>query len=203
MDPAIGQILSALDEVKSQMKDNDYKVAVEALASLNPPPKADEFILTFVKIIPELEIDKKGNQTINISKEMVQSKFNLSDVAMRHIKMLIANGSIHIDLSQVAQSAKDELERIKRSIYNISSKNTFSQLQDCHRSGSGCIGIRRSIHLCSSVIIVGITRVPDFIGFNIQSDVPLEITNHVSGIRGTNHEIIGYHVTRSTGSNQS
>ncbi len=178
MDPAIGQILSALDEVKSSMKDNDYKVAVEALATLNPPPKAEEYIITFIKIIPELEIDKKGSQTINISKEMVQSKFNLSDTAVRYIKMLIANGSIHIDLAQIAQPAKDELEKIKRSIYNISTKNTFSQVVDCHRIGPGCVGIRRSIHLCSSVILVGVTRVPDFVGINIQTDAPEQIVGY-------------------------
>ena len=182
MDPAIGQILSALDEVKGQMKDNDYKVAVEALATLNPPPKAEEYIITFIKIIPELEIDKKGSQTINISKEMVQSKFNLSDTAVRYIKMLIANGSIHIDLSQITQPTKDELEKIKRTIYNISSKNTFSQVVECPRHvtriGSGCAGIRRSIHLCSSVILVGVTRVPDFI---VQTDAPEHLLRRTGG----------------------
>ena len=181
MDPAIGQILSALDEVKNQMKDNDYKVAVEALASLNPPPKADEYIITFVKLIPELELDKKGDQTINLAKEMVQCKFNLSNVTVRYLQMLISNGSIHIDLAQIAQPAKDELEKIKRSIYNISTKNTFSQVVDCHRIGPGCVGIRRSIHLCSSVILVGVTRVPDFVGINIQTDAPEHLLRRTGG----------------------
>ncbi len=161
MDPKIACVLNALDEVKSSMKDNDYKVAVEALATLNPPPKAEEYIITMVKLIPELEIDKKGDQTINLAKEMVQCKFNLSDTAVNCLKMLVANGSININLTQFAQPQRDELEKIKRCIYNISTKNTFSQIHDCHRRG-GCEGIRHSIHLCSTVLLVGITKVLEY-----------------------------------------
>ncbi len=157
MNPNIETILNSLDEVKAQMKDNDYKVAVEALAELAPPPETKEYILKMIKLIPELELGNGGEHTINIAKEMIQNKVSLSDESRVYLQSLVANGSIHIELSSLAPAQKDELEKIKRMIYNISTKNTVSQVLDCHRVGSACRGSRRTTNLCSTVIIIGIS----------------------------------------------
>lgn len=158
MDPQISCILNALDEVKVNMKDNDYKVAVEALATLNTD-NTKEYILTMAKLMPEMEIGSKNEITINVSREMIQSKFKLSDDSLRYIKSLIGSGSISINLSTVPPDQREELEKIKRAIYNISSKNTVTQTLDCHKRGSpcNCLTRKKITHCCSSVILLGIS----------------------------------------------
>ena len=167
MDPKISCILNALDEVKVNMKDNDYKVAVEALATLNTD-NTKEYILTMAKLMPEMEIGSNNEITINVSREMIQSKFKLSSDSLRYIKSLIGSGSISINLSTVPPTQQEELERVKRAIYNISSKNTVTQTLDCHKRGSpcrhcvcassgGCLTRKKVTHCCSSVILLGIS----------------------------------------------
>ena len=158
MDPKISCILNALDEVKVNMKDNDYKVAVEALATLNTD-NTKEYILTMAKLMPEMEIGSNNEITINVSREMIQSKFKLSSDSLRYIKSLIGSGSISINLSTVPPTQQEELERVKRAIYNISSKNTVTQTLDCHKRGSpcNCLTRKKVTHCCSSVILLGIS----------------------------------------------
>ena len=158
MDPQISCILNALDEVKINMKDNDYKIAVEALATLNTDNRK-EYILTMAKLMPEMEIGSNNEITINVSREMIQSKFKLSSDSLRYIKSLIGSGSISINLSTVPPDQREELEKIKRAIYNISSKNTVTQTLDCHKRGSpcNCLTIKKVTHCCSSVILLGIS----------------------------------------------
>ena len=158
MDPKISCILNALDEVKVKMKDNDYKVAVEALATLNTD-NTKEYILTMAKLMPEMEIGSNNEITINVSREMIQSKFKLSSDSLRYIKSLIGSGSISINLSTVPPTQQEELERVKRAIYNISSKNTVTQTLDCHKRGSpcNCLTRKKVTHCCSSVILLGIS----------------------------------------------
>ena len=167
MDPKISCILNVLDEVKVNMKDNDYKVAVEALATLNTD-NTKEYILTMAKLMPEMEIGSNNEITINVSREMIQSKFKLSSDSLRYIKSLIGSGSISINLSTVPPTQQEELERVKRAIYNISSKNTVTQTLDCHKRGSpcrhcvsaascGCLTRKKVTHCCSSVILLGIS----------------------------------------------
>ena len=167
MDPQISCILNALDEVKINMKDNDYKIAVEALATLNID-NTKEYILTMAKLMPEMEIGSTGSSpsasggneiTINVSREMIQSKFKLSSDSLRYIKSLIGSGSISINLSTVPPDQREELEKIKRAIYNISSKNTVTQTLDCHKRGSpcNCLTRKKITHCCSSVILLGIS----------------------------------------------
>ena len=158
MDPQISCILNALDEVKINMKDNDYKIAVEALATLNTD-NTKEYILTMAKLMPEMEIGSNNEITINVSREMIQSKFKLSSDSLRYIKSLIGSGSISINLSTVPPTQQEELERVKRAIYNISSKNTVTQTLDCHKRGSpcNCLTRKKVTHCCSSVILLGIS----------------------------------------------
>ena len=158
MDPQISCILNALDEVKINMKDNDYKIAVEALATLNID-NTKEYILTMAKLMPEMEIGSNNEITINVSREMIQSKFKLSSDSLRYIKSLIGSGSISINLSSVPPTQQEELERVKRAIYNISSKNTVTQTLDCHKRGSpcNCLTRKKVTHCCSSVILLGIS----------------------------------------------
>ena len=158
MDPQISCILNALDEVKINMKDNDYKIAVEALATLNTD-NTKEYILTMAKLMPEMEIGSNNEITINVSREMIQSKFKLSSDSLRYIKSLIGSGSISINLSSVPPTQQEELERVKRAIYNISSKNTVTQTLDCHKRGSpcNCLTRKKVTHCCSSVILLGIS----------------------------------------------
>lgn len=158
MDPQISCILNALDEVKINMKDNDYKIAVEALATLNTDNRK-EYILTMAKLMPEMEIGSNNEITINVSREMIQSKFKLSSDSLRYIKSLIGSGSISINLSTVPPTQQEELERVKRAIYNISSKNTVTQTLDCHKRGSpcNCLTRKKVTHCCSSVILLGIS----------------------------------------------
>ena len=158
MDPQISCILNALDEVKINMKDNDYKIAVEALATLNID-NTKEYILTMAKLMPEMEIGSNNEITINVSREMIQSKFKLSSDSLRYIKSLIGSGSISINLSTVPPTQQEELERVKRAIYNISSKNTVTQTLDCHKRGSpcNCLTRKKVTHCCSSVILLGIS----------------------------------------------
>ena len=158
MDPQISCILNALDEVKINMKDNDYKIAVEALATLNTDNRK-EYILTMAKLMPEMEIGSNNEITINVSREMIQSKFKLSSDSLRYIKSLIGSGSISINLSTVPPTQQEELERVKRAIYNISSKNTVTQTLDCHKRGSpcNCLTRKKITHCCSSVILLGIS----------------------------------------------
>jgi hypothetical protein len=157
MDPKIACILNALDEVKSSMKDQDYRLAIEALAELNPHDKDQEYIISMVKQIPELEIAPSGESTINIAKEMIQSKFTLSEDGVRYLKTLIARGSIHIDLSMVPLAQRHEMEQIKRFIYNICTKNTFTQVRACPHREQDCTGEKRYLtNLCSSVLLLDI-----------------------------------------------
>ena len=172
MNPQISCILNALDEVKVNLKDNDYKVAVEALATLNIEK---EYILTMAKLMPEMEIGSNNDITINVSREMIQSKFNLSDDSVRHLKSLIGSGSICINLTTLPSPQREELDKIKRSIYNIRSKNTVTQTLEFHRRGcpctltrdstdrcrcdpsGGCLTRKKITHCCSSVILLGIS----------------------------------------------
>ena len=158
MDPQISCILNALDEVKINMKDNDYKIAVEALATLNTD-NTKEYILTMAKLMPEMEIGSNNEITINVSREMIQSKFRLSDDSLRYLKTLIGSGSICINLTTLPPDQREELEKIKRTIYNISSKNTVTQTEHCHRRGSpcNCLTRKKITHMCSSVILLGIS----------------------------------------------
>ena len=162
MDPKISCILNALDEVKVNMKDNDYKVAVEALATLNTD-NTKEYILTMAKLMPEVDIGSKNEITINVSREMIQSKFKLSDDSLRYIKSLIGSGSISINLSLCPPDQQEELEKVKRAIYNISSKNTVTQTLDspCTHNvcsaRNGCLRRKKITHCCSSVILLRIS----------------------------------------------
>ena len=152
MDPQISLILNALDEVKVNMKDNDYKLAVEALATLNTDTTKD-YILTMCKVMPEMEIGSRNDITINVNREMIQGKFKFSDDSLRYIKSLIGSGSININLSTLPPHQQEELEKVKRAIYNISSKNTVTQTLDSQRRSPS----RKKItHLCSSVILLGV-----------------------------------------------